>query len=82
VSRALLVANEDVLQAWEFVQVLVDGQVGAAWVAEDVFDTFALQRFEDHFGSGHFLAGSLQNWAEKEEAPTFRSGAFAIFLVV
>jgi hypothetical protein len=60
VSRALLVPDQDVLQVWELVKVLVDGQVGAAWVAEDVFDTFALQRFEDHFGSGHFLAGSLR----------------------
>jgi hypothetical protein len=76
VGGALLVANQDVLQLRKLVEVLVDRQVGAAWVAEDVLDTFALQRFQHHLGSGHFFS------FENEEAPTSRSGAFAIYLVV
>src|SRR5690242_17841250 len=61
-------------------EVLVERQVGAAWVAEDVLDTFALQRLQHHVGSGHCLAGSFGS--ENEKAPTSRSGAFAIYLVV
>ena len=59
VRGALLVADQDVLELRMLGQVLVDRQVGAAGVAEDVLDTFALQRLEDHVGSGQVVAGSF-----------------------
>ena len=59
VRGALLMADQDVLEVGVLGQVLVDRQVGAARVAKDVLDTFALQRFQDHVGSGQLVAGSF-----------------------
>jgi hypothetical protein len=69
----LLVADQDVLELGVLVEVLVDGQVRAAWVAEDVFDTFALQRFEDHVGSGHFWRAPCL-WLKMKKPPPFGWG--------
>ena len=53
VDRALLVANEDVLQPILLEQLVIDRQHGAARVAENVLDTLVGQNLEHHFGACH-----------------------------
>ena len=53
VGAALLVAHQDVPQLGMAGQVLVDGQVGPARVAEYELDSLPLEGFEDHVRSGH-----------------------------
>jgi hypothetical protein len=79
VGGALLVADQDVFELRMLVQVLVDRQVGAARVAEYVFDSLALQRLQDHVRSGQLVSSTP---LKMKKPPTSRSGAFAIYSVV
>src|SRR4029077_12265724 len=68
--------DEDVFELGMTRQALVDGQVGAAGVAENQFDSLALQRFQHHVRSGHFFSISpLQT-----RSPRLSVGGFAISL--
>ena len=51
--RALLVADEHVLDLVLVEERIVDRQHGAAGITEDVLDTLVLKRLDDHLGAGH-----------------------------
>ena len=53
VHGATLLAHEDVLDLLLLKDLVVDGQHGAAGIAEDVLDTLVGKRLEDDFGAGH-----------------------------
>src|SRR6185312_9625958 len=60
VSRALLVADEDVAKLVLVEDGVVDRQHRAARIAEHHLDALVLQRLDDHFGAGHVL-GHVRN---------------------
>jgi hypothetical protein len=55
-DRALLVADEDVLDLVLLEDRVIDRQHRAAGIAEQMFDALILKRADDHFGAGHHLA--------------------------
>jgi len=52
-DRALLVADEDVLEAILLVQLVIDRQHGAARIAENVLDALIGESFKHHLGACH-----------------------------
>ena len=60
VSRALLVADEDVAKLVLVEDGVVDRQHRAARIAEDHLDALVLERLDDHFRAGHVL-GHVRN---------------------
>ena len=58
-SRALLVADEDVTELLRVEKRVVDRQHGTAGNAEDDVDVELLQRPDDRLGSGELLRGNL-----------------------
>ena len=55
VARALLVADEDVLDLLLLEKLVVDREDGAAGIAEDVLHVLVGERPYHHFGAGHLL---------------------------
>ena len=78
VRGPLLVPDQDVFELGMLGQVLVDGQVGAARVAEDVLDTLALQRLQDHVRSGQL---GLQLLLKMKKPPPLGRGLLRSTLV-
>ena len=52
-DRALLVADEDVLQAILLMQLVIDRQNGAARIAENMLDALIGESLEHHLGACH-----------------------------
>ena len=59
VSRALLVAHQDVLQLVLLEDRVVDRKYRAARITEDVLDAVIQHGLDHHFGAGHLLASWL-----------------------
>ena len=53
VNRALLVANENVLQPILLVQLVIDRKHGAAGIAENLLDPLVGQSLQHHLGASH-----------------------------
>jgi hypothetical protein len=58
-SRALLVADEDVTELLRVEKRVIDRQHGSAGDAEDDLDVELLQRPDHRLGSGELLRGNL-----------------------